>query len=780
MQTRKGEVFNWRCALGNGSKVVVTVAASAIAVLAYAATALKFGPVSNVSQTATPTEKAKDVRLAYQDGASFRKAWLFTYADGPVGRQNVFVKYSFDEGATWSAPVLLSRDAASAATGGQSITTKNALVFVADNDKPNIFAPPVTSGPRVVVTWASAYCPENPAAANNAGPYGSAVQGAGDLNGDGTPDRPFNCVWTATTTDPALANWDVQQLTNGERDAIGDVVAGNATGTAFAIAWQEDPAGLQPGEAEGPGDGGSGATVSGGTNIWYTHAPTPNGATFRANVAQVSDNNARGTGVPGASRPNLQISGTTAALAYEETACPGGSGGKCIVYHSFAYSSHDSNAAGTVVSDVTRNSRRVRFVLQGATAAGASNLRSVLLWRESPTVTPGAPADIVVRRGLIDTVARPGSTGYQPSDILADTPQQLTNLAASGGNANAHRAIVRGGLVLLAYDQTPDMVGADPERTATPTANYNLFVTRSTTDGSPGSWSAPVNLSQIASPSMRVVEPRLVPTPATIVNPITGTPDAGDTQDTNVLYVSFATESNTLAGSAGRVYVSRSTDQGATFEPFVPVSSDTAGQSEAQLRASPDGSSVSVLWMGEQTIGDANTKDAMFATATPVQIPDLHLSATGATFEEDSRGTVTLTVLNEGTGDARNVVLSGSVPTGLTLLDISDSNLCAINGSAFSCAIPEILAGQSRAITLTVGGSDPGVYSVSASVSNDSVEADTADNAVVATVNVNRDDGGGCTMARGDTPFDPTLPLLAGLGLAGLALRRVRARQAPR
>jgi len=38
------------------------------------------------------------------------------------------------------------------------------------------------------------------------------------------------------------------------------------------------------------------------------------------------------------------------------------------------------------------------------------------------------------------------------------------------------------------------------------------------------------------------------------------------------------------------------------------------------------------------------------------------------------------------------------------------------------------------------------------------------------------DDGGGCTMGNGRTPFDPTLLLLAGLGLAGLGLRRVRRR----
>jgi len=36
------------------------------------------------------------------------------------------------------------------------------------------------------------------------------------------------------------------------------------------------------------------------------------------------------------------------------------------------------------------------------------------------------------------------------------------------------------------------------------------------------------------------------------------------------------------------------------------------------------------------------------------------------------------------------------------------------------------------------------------------------------------DSGGGCTMAGGSVPMDPTLPLLAALGLAGWSLRRAR------
>jgi len=770
------------------TKLQLGVLCYSLANAVLAATALKFAPAINVSQTATPTEKAKVVRLAFLDGALFKKAWLFTYGDGPVGQQNVYARYSFDEGATWSAPILLSRDGANAPTGGQSIVARNSLAFLADNDKPSVFAAPITAGPRVVVTWNSGYCPQGPGEGKHAGSYINPVQGAGDSDGDGTIDRPFHCVWVATTTDPALGAWDVQQLTTGQRDAIGEVVAGNSTGDAFALAWQEDPAGLQPGEAEGRGDGGMGAHATGGTNIWYAHAAAPNGATLRANVAQLSNNNALGTGQPGASRPNLQLSGSTASVAYEETACPGGSSGKCIVYHSFAYSNHDANSAGTVISDVTKNARRVRFILQGANAAGGSKLRTVVLWRESPAGLSAAPADIVVRRGLVDAVARPGSNGYRASDILADSPQNMTNVAASGGNANAHRAIVRGSVIVLAYDQTPDMDAADPDKTANPTTNYNLFVMRSTQDGRQGSWSAAMNLSRIDSPAMTVVEPRTVPTPGTIVNPLTGTPDVGDAQDTNVFYVAYATETNTLDARSGRVYVSRSTDQGASYEPFVPVSPAPAGQSESQLRPLPDGSSSIVMWMAEQTIGNPDTKDATMAVATAVQLPDLRLTATGASFPVGSQRSLTLSLLNQGMGDAAAVTVTGSLPDGLTPVGISDPPNCAIIGQAFSCSIAEIPANRGRTVSMTVSSAVEGFYSVPASASSDGLDADASDNAVEVAVNVTAPvappepepepapqphDGGGCSTAGAGGPLDPVLPMLAGLGLLGLALRRV-------
>lgn len=592
-------------------KVAIALMAAAIATAAIAAT---FTAAINVSNTTKPTEKAKSARLAYQNSGTFTKAWLYVYGDGDVGRENVYAKYSFDDGVTWSEPVLLSRDAAGIPTGGIGIMTKGGYPFIADNNKPNLYAPPTTNRPNVVVTWTSAYCPENPAAAN-AGSYFSTVQGQSALAGEGIPDHPYFCMWSATTTDPLLSNWTITQLTNGERDAIGDVASGNSTGTGFALAWQEDPAGLKPGEAEGPGDGGSGATVSPGTNIWYTYAAAPNGVTFRTNIRQASDNSAL-MGAQGASRPNLSISGNTAVLAYEETACAGGTSGKCIVYHSFPYNTSSwtaTDAAGTAVSDVTQNARRVRIVLQGATAAPSSDLRTLLLWRESAAAAgEGAPADIVIRRGLANASA-PASSGYTAADILVDTPFKLTNVASGCGNANAHRALIRNNFIALAYDMTPSMDGSNPERSNPTTANYNLYLTRSLDSGA--TWEAARNLTNLTDVSMRVVEPRIVPTPGTITNPITAAPDAGDTQNPNTFFIAYATEKNDATAAAGKVYVSRTTDQGATFEAFVPVSSDAGGQSESQLRATPDGSVVAALWMQEQANGN---KDAMFAMATPL------------------------------------------------------------------------------------------------------------------------------------------------------------------
>ncbi len=156
---------------------------------------------------------------------------------------------------------------------------------------------------------------------------------------------------------------------------------------------------------------------------------------------------------------------------------------------------------------------------------------------------------------------------------------------------------------------------------------------------------------------------------------------------------------------------------------------------------------------------------------------DLNLTATGVSLGTNQQGQVSLTILNQGAGDAKNVVLTGSVAEGLTLAAISDTALCTVNGTAFSCTIPEILANASREFTLTVSSATAGSFAVTASVAADVVDADSSDDTVTATVTVNEpvvyDDDGGCTM-NPNARFDGVLIGLLAAAIAGLGLRRRR------
>jgi len=69
----------------------------------------------------TPT-KGKRRSFILSDGVDFKKAWLTHYGDGDVGRENVYAKYSFNEGLTWSAPILLSKDSAGYPTAAYIVT----------------------------------------------------------------------------------------------------------------------------------------------------------------------------------------------------------------------------------------------------------------------------------------------------------------------------------------------------------------------------------------------------------------------------------------------------------------------------------------------------------------------------------------------------------------------------------------------------------------------------------------------------------------------------------
>jgi hypothetical protein len=282
--------------------------------------------------------------------------------------------------------------------------------------------------------------------------------------------------------------------------------------------------------------------------------------------------------------------------------------------------------AGTVVSDPAGSARRVRFVLQGnealadadgdgdAADGDTKGVHVLMLWRQSPVSgIADTPADVMVRRGIKDTTLRPGSTGFLATDVLADTPVNLTDPLTSTDNALAHRAVLRGDFAAVAYDYTLDKAAADVFN-----ATYNLFITRSTDGGD--TWGTAVNMSRLTSNGVRVVEPRLVGTPGTIKRPDgSATADPSDIQDRNVLFVAWGTETNDASATPLDIYITRSTDQGVTYEDTQLLAGGTTAQSEAQLRSPPDGKTMGALWMQQDVA--AGTVDVVYRNGVETAVP---------------------------------------------------------------------------------------------------------------------------------------------------------------
>jgi hypothetical protein len=585
----------------------------AVATAAIAATVFQLDPSITVTTTdpANNAYKAKMGWISYKSATTQPeydvKAQIMVYADGMPGKQNIYVARSTDNGATWSQQAVTSN-------GGAALTGV-VSGYLATNNKPNIYVAPIGvinngKGANALLTWTSTDCTD---AGNNVtdipGPAPAQL-----INSTLVPNQPYMCLWTARSADGGL-NWVKQRLTDGFLDTDEDVPAGfvkytndtTATG-GFAITYQADPAGLKPGEAEGPGEGASGAAVNPGTNVWYTFLTK---AAFEANTpfplaTSVSDNVATGSGAPGASRPNLGISGGKAVLAYEETACSGGSTGKCIVYHNFTYSTPPVLSAGTVVSDPSHNARRVRFLLQGDEAlaglgdAGSGLTKGVhvlMVWRETGLTTPAAASDVMMIRGIKNTVLRAGSTGFLPTDL---EPYAVAKNLSDPANANiddnalAQRGVLRGEFAVIAYDHTDNKTQADLY-----SDTYNLFITSSNDGGD--TWGAPRNMSNITSNAIHVVEPRLVGTPGTIKLPNgTATADPSDIQNADALFVSWGTETNAATSVPQDIFLTRSTDKGVSYETAQRLAGDggvAVEASEAQLRSPPDGKTLGALWM---------------------------------------------------------------------------------------------------------------------------------------------------------------------------------------
>lgn len=229
--------------------------------------------------------------------ATEAKPVVVTYTDGvdPYGKEDIFAAISRDDGNTFKR-MNLSR-----AADKSSFTLATGEAYYGEAKKPVV----QVKGNYILVAWTSKYCNGGrPAYAIDIDPetddyiydneyYTEDIWGVAgpqrsvDYTEMGFPEVgevPYSCVWTARGVIATQADVDAgfgefegdivwfkpERLTSGRRDA-NQVFAGGADGAGFAIAWQEDPEGLRPGQAKGPGPGWGGATTNHKTDIWYSY-----------------------------------------------------------------------------------------------------------------------------------------------------------------------------------------------------------------------------------------------------------------------------------------------------------------------------------------------------------------------------------------------------------------------------------------------------------------------------------------------------------------------------
>lgn len=584
----------------------------------------------------------------------------------------------------WGTPVNISNTALltsmSADWTGTTDASTALLPYYGDSDKPNIF----NSGAMAVVTWVDKYCD-------------SGSQRAVQYIQRDFRVIPFSCTYESHSLNKG-ASWSAPvRLSSGERDAKQDANKGAFSSTSgiakWSITWQEDPLGLQLGSADGPGDGASGATVSHGTDVWY--ATTDNLASNPWSVVRLT-NNTDGFGVTGsvnpvrdgtgaevdpntidkgqvgASRANLAIVTGKALVAYEETkASVEIEEGKYVRYHVFPQSTPPTGASGCILSTPTKNARRVRFVTQGV--PGSAGMKMGIFWKEGDA-TQGGPSDILTRVGFSDftpaNMVPPVDVANCELDDFFDVIANLNNpmaynISAETPTANpanltddtelnfiegalAHRGLIRGDDLYVGYSYTSDLA----QLLYTNTENYNFWIRHY--NAASGTWDNPVKVSDISDTLVNGREPRLVGTPGNGANCPGGVPvdpnnpaHLEQCQDRNTFIVAWGTQSNVSAWDpAGpeelTIFMTRTTDKGATYEPIIQVPTVATGAFESQLRPTPDGNKVFFAWNEVGT-----TAEAMFNVITAEPVPGISVVPTTGLVTTEAGGTASFDVVLE-------------------------------------------------------------------------------------------------------------------------------------
>ncbi len=634
----------------------------------------------------------------------------------------------------WSTPLNLSN---SALLSSMQANWRGAGQedYYGDSDKPAIFA----SGPMVTVNWADKYCPDGDLSTAGVQP---PVQRAVAYIERADRVIPFSCMYESHSLDSG-ATWSApRQLSNGIRDAKQDSNKGAYSSTSgvakWSIVWQEDPLGLQIGQAEGPGEGASGAKVSHGTDVWY--ASTPNLETTPWTIVRLTNNFDGSYGVPGstnpvrdasgaevnpdtiekgvtgASRPNLAVVSGQALVAYEESKRSIGiDEGKYVRYHSFPQTTPPVSDSGCILSTPTKNGRRVRLVTQGT--PGPSGMRMAIFWKEGEEIQ-GGPSDIVARIGFdgfgaANMVPAVDTLNCEENDydtiignlnntmgfnISTESPTATAaNLADDTElnwieNALAHRALIRGDDLYIGYSYTADQA----QQRYTNTDNYNFWIRHY--NAATAAWDNPVRVTDITDTSVDVSEPRLVGTPGNGPNCPGGVPNDPDNpihlqqcQDRNKFIVAWGTRTNVSdwdpAGPEDlAIFITRTTDKGATYEPAVQVPAVATGSSESQLRPTPDGNTVYIVWNQS-----AAQTEAMFSVGTPVELAsDMAVTVTAIPTDVLAGNSfdISYNVENLGPDPAYDLSLVIDLPASVTYL--SGSSFCTHDAGTVTCVLGDM------------------------------------------------------------------------------------------
>ncbi|MCU0924459.1 MAG: choice-of-anchor O protein [Hydrogenophaga sp.] len=733
---------------------------------------MAYGDTFTGAQTVYDT-KAQAERLA-------RDIFVRTCKPTPATDTTTSPRITCDAESEWSAPINVSNSAnkysvQTAWRGGDPVTGR--LPFYGDIDKPNI----KTSGPVMVLTWTSKYCPDSdvsdgvaPVADGSVANYfPNPSQRAIRYLDRGSRIVPFSCTWMAVGRTNGTVWGPAIQLSNGERDAKQDASSGTylAPNARIAVSWQEDPEGLQPGDADGPGDGASGANVTGGTDVWYTSATFNNGtgvinfatpaaptATTVPKVTRLTDNWDGGYGLSGqishvfaadgsnldgrtagqevekgnagASRPNIGVVNAVVptdpprtVLAWEETKGGGGlASGKFVRYLSFPYN-NPPLPAGTTFNDSTTT----LTASAGAYQAGCvisnpqKNARRVRFLTQDEAAAPAGGVNIAIfwkegsgdKGAPSDIVVRRGMGGLQPSDMQ---PVVASTTCATS-----------------TYDIASTLPNALPENISSRAPNL------SATDSGLGD-DTEINRVENALAHRGVLRGNELWIGYNYTNDLVKMWAQLDNYNFWVRKYTFDNLAGT--GSWGLPYnITNITDTRINVrEPRF------FGTPPSQPAGCPTGNPT-----------DPTTLDATLCQAKNVIFVAYGSQENVSPFDPDG-------------GDDLGIYLTVSKDGGQTF--IPSVQYSAARGSLFD---DEDFAFEAQLVARPDGGRVYGAFNtevtttgLSAAAYRSALVTEAPDAAPTG------GGGGGCSAATGERPVDPVLPLLAAIGLLGLGVRRAR------